>query len=989
MRAGLPTAVAGVALALAFAAPASAQDFTVSSIDDTGGSLRQLVKLANATPGADTIAIPADTSYVRTVTNAPTEAQDTIDTGDIDITGDVTIFGMGTAATQTVLSASGKGRMFEISNGAKVTIRNLTITGGDEVGDTPATFNAAGGGVLLSAGELTLDDVIVRENRAGQQGGGVAAGGTSKLTIEDSRIDHNWTNYRGGGVSLNGDAGFTATIRDAVIASNDAPGDSGGGLANDGVGTMTMERTIVEYNEARAGGGMTTVGNATIRDSTIRGNHADFAGQWPAGGILLESGMAPTIERSLIVDNKAYNGGGLASFGVGATITNSTFSGNEATGYGGAVATGVGATYTLTHVTFKGNVAPAGSGPAFGFCVAPECTAPGTPPTIVAIRGSIVDNGGTACNRALNPAGTNLDAGASCGFGEGQSGTDPLLESLANNGGATLTHALADGSPAIDAAAAGFCPAVDQKAATRPAGPCDLGAYEHDASIPPVPPDTTITSSPTAPLNAAPVFSFTSNRAGATFECALDGGAFSSCASPFTLPRPRDGQHTFRVRAKRGTLVDPTPATASFFIDTIGPAAALYLTAAPGVGAALGNTAYSGGVEIHTEMADPEPASPGGMIRCALDPPTPPTRPDELPLIGCPRIVTALGEHTVYMVAVDGAGNAGGIANLTFRITEAQATPPPPPPAPTVTTKTVRGSCVREVDVEAGSGSACEAIYTLDAGKCPASGVTADGTRCDVTCPKGAKCTITTKVSASGAGAADRRSVPVTLNVYVSDFASGKTVASAERVCDAQSRASNSAYPKCPLTTTVTALGPADHVFAYCGLGAGAAADGEKLTITCQSTVKIEPAPVLDLVPGDQGVGVTAPGPGTLTVGQSTTGTKKTAHSAATAGTASKQTAARAAAPKKRRGAKKPLVATTTVQVKEAGPVQLDLKLSANAKKTLAKTGKLTVALTTTFTPAGGGSKVIKTQRVTLRPKAKCKPGTIPDPTKPKRCVKP
>jgi hypothetical protein len=68
-----------------------------------------------------------------------------------------------------------------------------------------------------------------------------------------------------------------------------------------------------------------------------------------------------------------------------------------------------------------------------------------------------------------------------------------ILGPLQDNGGATLTHALVPGSPALDAAPVDAnCPATDQRGVTRPQGAaCDIGAVEGIAQPPPPPPQST------------------------------------------------------------------------------------------------------------------------------------------------------------------------------------------------------------------------------------------------------------------------------------------------------------------------------------------------------------------------------------------------------------------------------------------------------------------------------------------------------------------
>jgi hypothetical protein len=79
-----------------------------------------------------------------------------------------------------------------------------------------------------------------------------------------------------------------------------------------------------------------------------------------------------------------------------------------------------------------------------------------------------------------------------------------------------------------------------------------------------VPPDTVITSAPPRAINQPnATFTFTSEP-GNSFECSLDGEAFSPCSSPATYSNLAEGQHTFRVLTRDVVgNVDPFPASHS------------------------------------------------------------------------------------------------------------------------------------------------------------------------------------------------------------------------------------------------------------------------------------------------------------------------------------------------------------------------------------------------------------------------------------------
>jgi hypothetical protein len=103
--------------------------------------------------------------------------------------------------------------------------------------------------------------------------------------------------------------------------------------------------------------------------------------------------------------------------------------------------------------------------------------------TIVAV------NTPSDCEGNITSNGYNMDSDNSCGFtatGDKPGVTNPGLGPLAlNHPGTTETHALLDGSPAIDAVLNGCPPpSTDQRGVTRPQGSaCDMGAYEKIVSV--------------------------------------------------------------------------------------------------------------------------------------------------------------------------------------------------------------------------------------------------------------------------------------------------------------------------------------------------------------------------------------------------------------------------------------------------------------------------------------------------------------------------
>ena len=82
------------------------------------------------------------------------------------------------------------------------------------------------------------------------------------------------------------------------------------------------------------------------------------------------------------------------------------------------------------------------------------------------------------------------------------------------------------------------------------------------------PPQSTIDSGPSGTVGSTSAsFTFSSDEAGSTFECSLDGSPFSACTSPKDYTNLSGGSHTFEVRATDAAgNVDTTPASRTFSV---------------------------------------------------------------------------------------------------------------------------------------------------------------------------------------------------------------------------------------------------------------------------------------------------------------------------------------------------------------------------------------------------------------------------------------
>ncbi|MBA3462238.1 MAG: hypothetical protein H0T46_19915 [Deltaproteobacteria bacterium] len=165
-------------------------------------------------------------------------------------------------------------------------------------------------------------------------------------------------------------------------------------------------------------------------------------------------------------------------------------------------------------------------------------------------------------------------------------------------------------------------------------------------------PVVTITAAPTNPTaDSTPTFMFTVTGMPMTTQCSVDGGAFATCASPFTTATLSDASHTVVVRAT-DAAGNAGSDMRTFTVDTTGPT-----------------------VTIVNRPANPTNATTASFTFTVSEG-SPMCRLDGAAFAACtsPRNFTGLaaGSHTFTVQASDALGNTGS-ASYTWVI---DTTPP-------------------------------------------------------------------------------------------------------------------------------------------------------------------------------------------------------------------------------------------------------------------------------------------------------------------------
>jgi len=222
-------------------------------------TLRAAIQEANTLVGADTIVLKAKKYYL-TIAGA---GEDAAATGDLDISGDLTIKGVNSA--QTIINGGAVDRVFHITSPFVVKFVNLSIQNG-----FAATAN--GGGLYNAGGSVTLSLCSVANNvSTGNMGGGIFSSGLGgSLNIKSSLVTNN-----------------------SLIATSNC---YGGGVTAYNGGTLKVTASKISYNsvmaltasEALGGGIMALVSSgAIISGCKFQGNSATSAANAGGGGLCL------------------------------------------------------------------------------------------------------------------------------------------------------------------------------------------------------------------------------------------------------------------------------------------------------------------------------------------------------------------------------------------------------------------------------------------------------------------------------------------------------------------------------------------------------------------------------------------------------------------------------------------------------------------------------------------------------------------------------
>jgi len=405
--------------------------------------------------------------------------------GGLHVTGSGTVAITGGTVNGNDAGAEGGG----LWNGTGTMNIDGTIINGNTASGNDAT-NGGGGIYNLNAGTVTIINATISNNVANGtagSGGGILNDVGSMLTITNTEISGNTAVRAGGGIEDNSETS-TIVLNNVDLTGNSVSGPpgNGGGLHITGGGSATITGGSVTGNSAVQGGGLwNAVGTLTVNGATIDGNTATGAGMSDGGGGIYNNGGTLAVSNSTISANNATGlfgrGGGIHVNGGTATILVTTISGNGSITNGGGIYNNGTLTVNANTIALNNAIISGGGiynntegGASLKNTIVAGNTAVLSGRDVFSDVGSITSNGFNLIGVADGDDFTALDSDIT---GTALNPAITGLMPLADNGGATLTHALTCPNVAADMGSTDDAFA-DQIGMAVFNGRRDIGAYE-------------------------------------------------------------------------------------------------------------------------------------------------------------------------------------------------------------------------------------------------------------------------------------------------------------------------------------------------------------------------------------------------------------------------------------------------------------------------------------------------------------------------------
>lgn len=375
------------------------------------------------------------------------------------VTTNIEINGLG--QDNLTISGNDNHRIISVQSGGNLTLSNLTLTDGNPYTDPRAVTPAGGGAISVNQSTLTIKNSNVTGNSIGNisLGSGIFSN-ESIITISNSTLSDNTATF-GGVIYLN--QSITNIIKSTISGNNtNIYGSSGIISVNNSSTTINNSKLFNNSANFGNGGAISSYdSNIQIYTSAIFDNYAYFA-----GAAVNSSNSNITITNSTLSDNRTLINSGAAIYSRSnsvITINNSTISGNLSPSCSAILARG---SLNISNSLIVGNTSIKDFDPVAYPCLFD---------TIVTSQNSLFGANESRYFESLSNFTFN-----NSNIVLSNQRLDQVILPLADNGGPTLTHALTEGSPAINAGNNETCPDIDQRGVLRniSENDCDIGSYE-------------------------------------------------------------------------------------------------------------------------------------------------------------------------------------------------------------------------------------------------------------------------------------------------------------------------------------------------------------------------------------------------------------------------------------------------------------------------------------------------------------------------------